>query len=80
MNRLQNTDRVLLADAVTGGTRTVLTEQDSAWVDVVDEHPVARGAHPVPVDHRARRLAPRLLGLARRAARPVLRHAGQRST
>jgi dipeptidyl-peptidase-4 len=37
INRLQNTDRVLLADAVTGGTRTVLTEQDSAWVDVVDD-------------------------------------------
>jgi dipeptidyl-peptidase-4 len=37
INRLQNADRVLLADAVTGGTRTVLTEQDSAWVDVVDD-------------------------------------------
>src|SRR5258705_11122719 len=37
MNRLQNTDRVMLADAATGGTRTVLTERDSAWVDVVDE-------------------------------------------
>jgi dipeptidyl-peptidase-4 len=37
MNRPQNIDRVLLADAVTGGTRTILTEQDSAWVDVVDE-------------------------------------------
>src|ERR1051325_9733039 len=37
MNRQQNTDRVLIADAVTGGTRTVLTERDSAWVDVVDD-------------------------------------------
>jgi len=37
LNRLQNTDRVLLADVVTGGTRPVLTEQDSAWVDVVDD-------------------------------------------
>src|SRR6266850_2265859 len=37
MNRLQNTDRVMLADAATGATRTVLTERDSAWVDVVDE-------------------------------------------
>src|SRR5438445_10956549 len=36
-NRLQNTDRVMLADAATGATRTVLTERDSAWVDVVDE-------------------------------------------
>ncbi len=37
MNRLQNTDRVILADAATGATRTVLTERDTAWVDVVDE-------------------------------------------
>jgi dipeptidyl-peptidase 4 len=37
VNRLQNTDRVMLADAATGATRTVLTERDSAWVDVVDE-------------------------------------------
>jgi dipeptidyl-peptidase-4 len=37
MNRLQNSDRVMLADATTGATRTVLTERDSAWVDVVDE-------------------------------------------
>jgi dipeptidyl-peptidase-4 len=37
MNRLQNTDRVILADAATGATRTILTERDSAWVDVVDE-------------------------------------------
>jgi dipeptidyl-peptidase-4 len=37
MNRQQNTDRVLVADPVTGGTRTVLTERDSAWVDVVDD-------------------------------------------
>src|SRR5256885_6004780 len=37
INRLQNTDRVMLADAATGATRTVLTERDTAWVDVVDE-------------------------------------------
>jgi len=37
MNRLQNIDRVMLADAATGATRTILTERDSAWVDVVDE-------------------------------------------
>src|ERR1700752_3646074 len=37
MNRLQNTDRVMLADATTGATRTVLTERDSAWLDVVDD-------------------------------------------
>ncbi len=27
----------MLADAATGATRTILTERDSAWVDVVDE-------------------------------------------
>ena len=37
MNRLQNTDRVMLADAGAGAVRTVLTERDSAWVDVVDD-------------------------------------------
>jgi dipeptidyl-peptidase-4 len=37
MNRQQNTNRVMLADAVTGGTRVLLTERDSAWLDVVDE-------------------------------------------
>jgi len=36
MNRQQNTNRVLIADAVTGGTRTLLTERDSAWLDVVE--------------------------------------------
>lgn len=37
MNRLQNTDRVMLADARTGATKTILTERDSAWLDVVDD-------------------------------------------
>ncbi|HEV8597946.1 MAG TPA: DPP IV N-terminal domain-containing protein, partial [Gemmatimonadales bacterium] len=37
MNRLQNSNRVLLADAATGAVRTILTERDSAWVDVVDD-------------------------------------------
>ncbi len=37
MNRLQNSNRVLLADAATGAVRTALTERDSAWVDVVDD-------------------------------------------
>jgi dipeptidyl-peptidase-4 len=45
LNRLQNTDRVLLADATSGAVRTVLTERDSAWVDLVTEIPwvVGRG-------------------------------------
>ena len=37
MNRLQNADDVLLADAATGAVRTVIAERDSAWVDLVDD-------------------------------------------
>src|SRR5262249_23972590 len=37
MNRLQHENQVILADTKTGATKTVLTERDSAWVDVVDE-------------------------------------------
>jgi dipeptidyl-peptidase-4 len=37
MNRAQNAIEVMLGDAATGRTRTVLTERDSAWVDVVDD-------------------------------------------
>jgi dipeptidyl-peptidase-4 len=37
INRLQNTNRVLLADAATGDVRTMITERDSAWLDVVDD-------------------------------------------
>ena len=37
LNRAQNTIGVMLGDAASGRTRTVLTERDSAWVDVVDD-------------------------------------------
>ncbi|MGH7500087.1 MAG: S9 family peptidase [Gemmatimonadales bacterium] len=37
LNRAQNTLEVMLADAGSGKTRTVLTERDSTWVDVVDD-------------------------------------------
>ena len=36
LNRLQNTNEVMLGDARTGKVRTVLTERDSTWVDLVD--------------------------------------------
>ena len=36
LNRLQNTNEVMLGDARTGKVRSVLTERDSTWVDVVD--------------------------------------------
>jgi dipeptidyl-peptidase-4 len=37
LNRLQNTNELLLGDAASGRVSTVLTEKDSTWVDVVDE-------------------------------------------
>jgi dipeptidyl-peptidase-4 len=39
MNRLQNADDVMLADAATGAVRTVVAERDSAWIDLVEEVP-----------------------------------------
>ena len=35
VNRRQDTDRVMFADAVSGATRTAFVEHDSAWVDHV---------------------------------------------
>jgi dipeptidyl-peptidase-4 len=37
VNRLQNTLAVMLGDATTGNVRTILTETETAWVDVVDD-------------------------------------------
>ena len=37
LNRLQNTNDVLLADAKTGVVRSVHQDKDPAWVDVVDD-------------------------------------------
>jgi dipeptidyl-peptidase 4 len=37
LNRLQNTNSVMLGDAATGRVRTAHIERDSAWVDVVDD-------------------------------------------
>ncbi len=37
VNRLQNKIEVMLGDARTGKVRTVLTESDSAWVEIVDD-------------------------------------------
>ncbi len=36
LNRLQNTNKVMLADAYSGCVRTILTESDEAWVDISD--------------------------------------------
>ncbi len=35
MNRLQNTDQVMIADAKNGAVKTILTEKDDAWVDLL---------------------------------------------
>jgi dipeptidyl-peptidase-4 len=37
LNRLQNTNEVMLGDAKTGEVRTILVERDSAWIDLVDD-------------------------------------------
>jgi dipeptidyl-peptidase 4 len=37
LNRLQNTLTILMGDARTGKTTPILVDQDSAWVDVVDD-------------------------------------------
>jgi dipeptidyl-peptidase-4 len=37
LNRAQNTIRLMLGDAASGAVRTVLTERDDAWLDVVDD-------------------------------------------
>ena len=37
LNRRQNQIDVILADARTGAVKTILTERDSAWVDVVND-------------------------------------------
>ncbi len=37
LNRLQNVERVMLADAITGKVKTILLEWDAAWVSVHDE-------------------------------------------
>lgn len=37
LNRLQNTNTVYLGDRRTGAVRPILVEQDSTWVDVVDQ-------------------------------------------
>jgi dipeptidyl-peptidase 4 len=49
LNRLQNTDVVMLGDARSGKVREIMTEKDDAWVDVAwgeidwDKHGLARG-------------------------------------
>ncbi|MCA9734893.1 MAG: S9 family peptidase [Deferribacteres bacterium] len=37
INRLQNTNNVILGNATTGNVKTIYTDRDSAWLDVVDD-------------------------------------------
>jgi len=37
LNRLQNTDWVMIGDIRTGKVRTILTERDEAWVNVIND-------------------------------------------
>lgn len=37
LNRLQNTDKVMLGNARTGDVETILTEVDKAWIEVVNK-------------------------------------------
>ncbi len=37
LNRLQNTNTVLMGDADTGSVRTVMVDRDEAWLDTVDD-------------------------------------------
>ena len=37
LNRLQNTNRVLLGNAASGEVKTIFTDRDSAWVEVVND-------------------------------------------
>ncbi|HXG43595.1 MAG TPA: S9 family peptidase [Gemmatimonadales bacterium] len=43
LNRLQNTNRVLLGDRRTGQVREILVDRDSAYVEVVDDWPFLDG-------------------------------------
>ncbi len=37
LNRLQNTNRVMIGDRKTGAVKTIFTDKDDAWVEVVDD-------------------------------------------
>ncbi len=37
LNRQQNTDKLMMCNARSGNVKTILTEKDSAWVDVMDD-------------------------------------------
>jgi dipeptidyl-peptidase-4 len=52
LNRLQNTNRVLVASASTGQTRLLFEDKDPAWVNIVDEFQWLSGAGSGTAAHR----------------------------
>ncbi len=64
LNRLQNTNQVLLADAQTGAVRTLFEDKDAAWVDYVRSLDWVERRQRAGVAERARRLASRLCDFA----------------
>ena len=81
LNRRQDTNIVMLADARTGKARPVLTEKDEAWVDIawgdIDwdktghrarRRRMDRRRQTISLGQRARWLASHLFGFARRHA------------
>ena len=61
-------DEMMLGDAHTGQVRTVLTERDSTWVDVVDDFVWLDRRQELHLGQRAGRVEPRLRRLPRRQA------------
>ena len=77
LNRLQNTLTILLRRREDRRrTTSLFVDQDSAWVEVVDDWELARRREALPLDQRARRLAACLDHLARRQGREA-DHAGR---
>ncbi len=52
LNRLQNTDDFLLANANTGAVKTILRDQDQAWVDVNEVEFLRQGAEFLVISER----------------------------
>jgi dipeptidyl-peptidase-4 len=82
LNRLQNSLSVLIGDAATGAVRTIFTDTDETWVEVMDDCRLDGGR--AFLAERTRRLAARLRGPPRRGrgqapdARRLRRHERQR--
>ena len=80
-NRLQNTNRVMLADPTSGATRTILTETDPAWLE--NENPfrwVKQGEQFVWISERDGWRRPYLASITPRRAGDVSPPVGSTAT